>query len=189
MDIIEKRICWLFIVIGFGCFVMAGQLTYRTEGRSGPDSDQRPDQRAAIIRALGQIGSDPKTRVPFLVEALKDKSPTVRRSAVEALGQIGAPARDAVPALLTAYKAEAAGERPGETRQASSRAEPHPTSWGSAEGFAVAGGLCFLAAGLVFGGPNPARRRRAKAAPATAECGPQAVANQARTLTARRTAP
>jgi hypothetical protein len=164
MDIIEKRIHWPFIVIGFGCFLMAGQLTYRMEGRSGPvDSDQR----AAIIQALGQIDSDPKTRVAFLVEALNDKSPTVRRSAIAALGQIGAPARDAVPALLTAYKSETAGQSRGETRQASSRPEPHPASWGSAEGFAVAGGLCFLAAGLVFRSPDPARRRRAKAVPAT----------------------
>jgi hypothetical protein len=29
------------------------------------------------------------------------------------------------------------------------RREPHPANWGAAEGFAIAGGLCFLAAGLV----------------------------------------
>jgi hypothetical protein len=38
------------------------------------------------------------------------------------------------------------------------RVEPHPASWGSAEGFAVAGGLCYLAAGLVVRGREPAPR-------------------------------
>src|SRR5438067_375820 len=38
------------------------------------------------------------------------------------------------------------------------KAEPHPASWGSAEGFAVAGGLCFLAAGLVIRNREPAPR-------------------------------
>ena len=27
---------------------------------------------------------------------------------------------------------------------------PHPTNWAAAEGFAIAGGLCFIAAGLVY---------------------------------------
>jgi hypothetical protein len=30
-----------------------------------------------------------------------------------------------------------------------SRQESHPANWGAAEGFAIAGGLCFIAAGLV----------------------------------------
>jgi hypothetical protein len=39
------------------------------------------------------------------------------------------------------------------------RVEPHPASWGSSEGFAVAGGLCVLAAGLVVRNREPALLR------------------------------
>ena len=39
------------------------------------------------------------------------------------------------------------------------RVEPVPASWGASEGFAVAGGLCVLAAGLVVRNREPALSR------------------------------
>jgi hypothetical protein len=71
MNVAERDLHWLFIVTGFGCFLVAVYLSI------GPQID--------------------------------------------------------VPAGNTATKVE-----------------PHPASWGAAEGFAVAGGMCFLAAGLVI---------------------------------------
>ena len=44
-------------------------------------------------------------------------------------------------------------------KEPAAKAEPHPASWGSSEGFAVAGGLCVLAAGLVVRNREPALPR------------------------------
>lgn len=149
VDHVERRIYWLFIVIGLGCFVTAWYLTrqtgpFRTDER-GAD-ERAAEERARIIRALGRVKPDADDRVRFLVEALKDKSPTVRQAAIDALAELGPSAREATPALLDAYKTVRPSDPPPSR---TSSTEPHPTSWGSAEGFAVAGGLCFLAAGLV----------------------------------------
>jgi hypothetical protein len=151
MSLVESRLYWLFIVLGLGSFLMAWHLADRDVSQPSDPDDAR---RTGIMRALGQIDQDPKTRVPFLVEALKDKSPAVRRAAVEALGQIGAPAKDATPALQDAYKAKSQAARSENTF----RSEPHPAGWGAAEGFAVAGGLCFLAAALMWRNREPASR-------------------------------
>ena len=51
--------------------------------------------------------------------------------------------------LLAAYLALSSHTQLPGTNTAAPKIEPHPASWGAAEGFAVAGGLCFLAAGLV----------------------------------------
>jgi len=48
-------------------------------------------------------------------------------------------------------------ELPGTNTNTAPKIEPHPASWGAAEGFAVAGGLCFLAAGLVVRSGEPVK--------------------------------
>jgi HEAT repeat protein len=62
-------------------------------------ADKNADVRRAAVAALGNIGTQPKTVVPALMEALGDKSLTVNLAAVSALGQFGVQAREAVPAL------------------------------------------------------------------------------------------
>jgi HEAT repeat protein len=48
----------------------------------------------------------PATRVPPLIESLKDKDVSVRREAAEALGEIGPEAEDAVSPLLDLLRDE-----------------------------------------------------------------------------------
>ena len=159
---IERRMHWVFAAAGLGCFLVAWHLAYRSDvvlRPSGEAPAERTDsERAAVLRALGKIQADPKAQVPLLVEALRDRSPAVRTAAIEALSQIGPPARDAAPALLEAYKASPGGAAP---KQAAVVGEPHPAGWGSAEGFAVAGGLCLLASALSLRGrvAAPAREK------------------------------
>jgi len=62
-------------------------------------SDSSSDVRRAAVAALGNIGTQPKTVIPALKDALKDKVLKVNLAAVSALGQYGVQAREAIPAL------------------------------------------------------------------------------------------
>src|SRR5262249_25952053 len=54
-----------------------------------PPPPDAPAVRRAILQALGQIEPDPKARIPFLIEALKDEKDTsVQLQLVNTLGQI-----------------------------------------------------------------------------------------------------
>jgi HEAT repeat protein len=66
---------------------------------SAMKSDSNADVRRAAVGALGNIGTQPKTVVPALTDALKDKVLKVNLAAVTALGQYGMEARESVPAL------------------------------------------------------------------------------------------
>ena len=55
--------------------------------------------RKAAAEALGNIGAEPATVVPLLMDALKDKSTLLKLGAITALGQYGGDSMDALPAL------------------------------------------------------------------------------------------
>ena len=66
---------------------------------SAMKNDGVADVRRAAALALGTIGTQPKTVIPALVEALKDKAMPVNMAAVTSLGAFGPEAREAIPAL------------------------------------------------------------------------------------------
>jgi len=55
--------------------------------------------RASAIQMIGNYGQQSKKAIPFLLEALKDKSAQVRWSAASALGQMGQQAKSTIPQL------------------------------------------------------------------------------------------
>src|SRR6266566_2123771 len=60
--------------------------------------DPNPTVQAQGAYGLSRLGSEARSAVPSLIEALK-KTGAVRQNAALALGQMGADAREAVPAL------------------------------------------------------------------------------------------
>ncbi len=66
---------------------------------SAMKNDGVADVRRAAAVALGTIGTQPKTVIPALVEALKDKAMPVNMAAVTSLGAFGPEAREAISAL------------------------------------------------------------------------------------------
>jgi HEAT repeat protein len=63
---------------------------------------EKPAERAAAARILGEIGPQAKDAVGPLTEAVADPERDVRINAATALGHIGKAAAPAVPALVTA---------------------------------------------------------------------------------------
>jgi HEAT repeat protein len=61
--------------------------------------ERNDEARRQLLDALVHIGPQPHSRLPALVDTLKDAMPAVRMSAAEALGEMGAAGRDAIPAL------------------------------------------------------------------------------------------
>ena len=61
--------------------------------------DSVADVRRAAATALGAISTQPKTVIPALMDALKDKALPVNLAAVNALAAFGPEAREAIPAL------------------------------------------------------------------------------------------
>ena len=58
-----------------------------------------PEDRADVLRAIGNFGPDAATAVTLLRKALSDESPDVRGAAAGAMSQIGSPAASAAPVL------------------------------------------------------------------------------------------
>jgi HEAT repeat protein len=73
--------------------------------------DKSPAIRASAAVTLGRMGSNSKTVVNVMIEALKDPEPTVRAAVAEALGRVGDEARAAVPRLVPLLKDPDAGVR------------------------------------------------------------------------------
>jgi HEAT repeat protein len=69
----------------------------------------------AAIRALGHIGPEAASAVPFLTALLERPDQTLRAEVAQALGEIGSGAKEAVPALLAIYQR---GTAPFADRQA-----------------------------------------------------------------------
>ncbi|MDP2599689.1 MAG: HEAT repeat domain-containing protein [Deltaproteobacteria bacterium] len=65
-------------------------------------SDYNDETRNAMATELGQIGSDAKESVPFLLKILKNGNPEIRASAARSLGQIRSNADIVVPSLAAA---------------------------------------------------------------------------------------
>jgi HEAT repeat protein len=65
---------------------------------------EKPAERVASARILGEIGPAAKTAAPALAEALKDGERDVRMNAAQSLGYIGPGAKVAAPALITALQ-------------------------------------------------------------------------------------
>jgi len=68
-------------------------------------------QGAAISLTMMDRHSFGKEMVPFLVEAVKERSPRYELDAVRTLGQIGPDAKDAVPAIIEALKRQPERDR------------------------------------------------------------------------------
>ena len=51
----------------------------------------------ATIQMVGSYGQQSKKAIPFLLEAIKDKSPQVRWSAASALGKMGQHGKEVIP--------------------------------------------------------------------------------------------
>jgi HEAT repeat protein len=63
-----------------------------------------PGKRARAAEILGEIGSDAKAAVPYLVKLLKDKSEEVRRNSARAIEQIGSLTQGDLPGVVDAMK-------------------------------------------------------------------------------------
>lgn len=61
--------------------------------------ERNDEARRQLLDALVHIGPQPQSRMPTLVDTLKDALPAVRMSAAEALKEMGPTAREAIPAL------------------------------------------------------------------------------------------
>ena len=80
----------------------------------------KPAERAASARILGEIGPQARDAVGGLAEALKDPDRDVRQNAAYALGYIGKASAPAVPALVTALH-----DREWQVRRAAATALGH----------------------------------------------------------------
>jgi HEAT repeat protein len=60
--------------------------------------------RASAAEALTQIGPQPKTPLPALIDTLRDDLPIVRQGAAHALGELGPDAKSASAALIAALR-------------------------------------------------------------------------------------
>jgi HEAT repeat protein len=83
----------------------------------------KPAERAASARILGEIGPQARDAVGGLAEALKDPDRDVRQNAAYALGYIGKASAPAVPALVTALH-----DREWQVRRAAATALGHTGS-------------------------------------------------------------
>jgi hypothetical protein len=80
----------------------AGAIVYRGRPLSyyiAQLKNSSPEDRAGVLRAIGNFGLDGATAVTLLANALSDGSPDVRGAAAGALAQVGSPAATAVPGL------------------------------------------------------------------------------------------
>src|SRR5262249_23714339 len=60
--------------------------------------------RIQILTTLGLLGSDAKTALPAVIEALKDRDPNVRLTAAATLQRLGGEVKPTLPVLLEAVK-------------------------------------------------------------------------------------
>ena len=67
-------------------------------------NDANVGVRANAVIAVGYVGAEAKSVVPFLIERLKENDGDIQCAAALALIQMGPAAKDAVPAVLAAWK-------------------------------------------------------------------------------------
>jgi HEAT repeats len=80
----------------------AGRIVYRGRPLSyyiAQLQNSSPEDRASVLRAIGNFGLDGATAVALLADALSDESPDVRGAAAGALAEVGPPAASRVPGL------------------------------------------------------------------------------------------
>jgi HEAT repeat protein len=83
-----------------GTQVLAALPAYRAALRAAVLTDPDTGVRTCALEALGQVGPQPRSRVPELIDALGDELAYVRLNAAYALGELGAEAKAAAGALV-----------------------------------------------------------------------------------------